>query len=152
MRTVITYGTFDMFHIGHLELINRIKDLGDKVIIAVSTDEFNLLKNKKCVIPYEQRAAIVNAIKGVDLVIPENSWEQKEHDILEHAVDLFVMGDDWTGHFDHLKAVCEVFYLPRTEGVSTTEIKDLLKGIGPDLKQEIDNMFSILESIKKELQ
>lgn len=152
MKTIITYGTFDMFHIGHLELINRIKSLGDRIVIGVSTDEFNLLKNKKSVIPYEHRAAIVSAIKGVDLVIPENSWEQKESDILKYSVDTFVIGNDWHGHFDYLKPLCEVVYLPRTEGVSTTEIKELLKGVGPGLRQEIDNLFNILESIKQELQ
>lgn len=151
MKTVITYGTFDMFHIGHLNLIKRLKEYGDRVIVAVSTDEFNLAKGKKCVIPFDQRAQIVAAISGVDLVIPETSWEQKETDIKKHSVDTFVIGADWEGKFDHLQAFCEVVYLPRTQGVSTTELKELLKGFSPELKKNMNDLFAILESVKKEL-
>ena len=150
-KTVLTYGTFDMFHIGHLNLINRIKELGSTVIIGVSTDEFNQEKGKRCVIPYAQRAEIVQAIVGVDLVIPENNWEQKRKDIEKYSVDCFVMGNDWEGKFDNLLDLCEVMYLPRTEGVSSTEIKEMLKGFSPTFKKDIDNMFSILESIRNEL-
>ncbi len=150
-KTVITYGTFDMFHIGHLELIKRIRNIGDKVIIGVSTDEFNTEKGKKCVIPYNQRAEIVKSICGVDLVIPECSWDQKTKDIKKYSVDCFVMGNDWEGRFDDLKSLCEVVYLPRTDGVSTTEIKNLLNGISPTLKEDIDKMFSILIALKKEI-
>ncbi|MBP6497614.1 MAG: glycerol-3-phosphate cytidylyltransferase [Campylobacteraceae bacterium] len=121
--TLITYGTFDMFHIGHLNLLNRLSNLGDRLIVAVSTDEFNALKGKKTLIPYDQRASIVAHIKGVDLVIPEYSWEQKIEDIQTHHVDIFAMGDDWKGQFDFLKPHCEVLYLPRTEDISTTELK-----------------------------
>jgi len=126
MKTVITYGTFDMFHIGHLKLIQRLKKLGDKLIIAVSTDEFNELKGKKTIIPFDQRAEIVENIKGVDLVIPEKSWEQKIEDIKKYNVDIFAIGDDWKGKFDFLKDYCEVIYLPRTESISTTEIKQYI--------------------------
>lgn len=126
MKTVITYGTFDMFHIGHLKLIQKLKKLGDKLIIAVSTDEFNELKGKKTIIPFDQRAEIVENIKGVDLVIPEKSWEQKIEDIKKYNVDIFAIGDDWKGKFDFLKDYCEVIYLPRTEGISTTEIKQYI--------------------------
>lgn len=127
MKKVITYGTFDLFHIGHLNILRRSKALGDYLVVAVSTDEFNALKGKKCTYPYEQRAEIVKAIKYVDEVIPENNWEQKADDIRNNNIDVFVMGDDWTGKFDFLKEHCEVIYLPRTEGISTTEIKNGLK-------------------------
>lgn len=125
-KTVITYGTFDMFHIGHLNLIKRLLPLGEKLIVAVSTDEFNAIKGKKTLIPYEQRAEIIANIKGVDLVIPENNWEQKPNDIKHYGVDIFAMGNDWEGKFDMLKAYCSVVYLPRTEDISTTEIKKSL--------------------------
>jgi len=126
LKTVITYGTFDMFHIGHLRLIERLREMGDRLIIAVSTDEFNELKGKKTLIPYEQRAEIVSNIKGVDLVIPEKSWDQKIEDVKKYNVDIFAIGDDWKGKFDFLKEYCEVVYLPRTEGISTTQIKEKL--------------------------
>lgn len=125
-KIIITYGTFDMFHIGHLKLLNRLSELGDKLIVAVSTDEFNALKGKKTLVPYEQRAQIVGAIKGVDLVIPEVNWEQKVDDIRRHNVDIFAMGNDWESKFDFLSPYCEVIYLPRTEDISTTEIKKSL--------------------------
>jgi glycerol-3-phosphate cytidylyltransferase len=126
-KTIITYGTFDMFHIGHLNLFKRLKKMGDKLIVAVSTDDFNLLKGKKTVIPYQQRAEIVEAIKYVDIVIPENNWEQKIIDVKTYNVDLFVMGDDWQGKFDFLKEHCQVEYLTRTDGVSTTMLKELFR-------------------------
>lgn len=129
MKKVITYGTFDLFHIGHLNILRRSKALGDYLVVAVSTDEFNALKGKKCTYPYEQRAEIVKAIKYVDEVIPENNWEQKADDIRNNNIDVFVMGDDWTGKFDFLKEHCEVVYLTRTEGISTTEIKNGFKNI-----------------------
>lgn len=122
-KRVITYGTFDMFHIGHLNLLNRLASLGDELIVAVSTDEFNALKGKKTLIPYEQRAEIVRNLKCVNRVIAEESWEQKQEDIKRLDIDLFAMGDDWKGKFDFLKPQCEVVYLPRTEDVSTTELK-----------------------------
>ena len=126
MKRVITYGTFDLFHYGHLNLLRRAKALGDYLIVAVSTDEFNTLKGKKCYFPYEIRKQIVETIRYVDLVIPEDSWDQKEDDIKRYAIDTFVMGDDWKGKFDELKTQCDVVYLPRTDGVSTTQIKDTL--------------------------
>lgn len=127
MKKVITYGTFDLFHIGHLNILKRAKKLGDYLVVAVSTDEFNHIKGKKCAIPDNERMAIVEAIKYVDEVIPENSWDQKPKDIKEHNIDVFVMGDDWKGKFDDLKQYCEVVYLPRTDGISTTKIKKDLK-------------------------
>ncbi len=122
-KIVLTYGTFDMFHIGHLNLLQRLSALGDKLIVAVSTDEFNAIKGKKTLIPYDQRAKIVSAIKGVDLVIPEENWDQKIDDIRSHNVDIFAMGNDWEGKFDFLSPYCEVVYLPRTEEISTSELK-----------------------------
>lgn len=130
MKTVITYGTFDLFHIGHLRLLERAKKLseGGRLIVAISTDEFNLkAKNKKAAIPYADRSAIVAGLRCVDQVIPETCWEQKAADVREYGVDLFVMGDDWRGKFDFLKAQCEVVYLPRTEGVSSSDLKERLK-------------------------
>ncbi len=128
MKKVITYGTFDLFHFGHLEILRRAKELGDYLIVAVSTDEFNWDdKEKRCVYSYEERAAIVAAIDYVDEVIPETSWEQKESNVKEHLVDVFVMGDDWEGRFDFLNPLCEVVYLPRTAGISSTEVKTTVK-------------------------
>ena len=122
-KRVITYGTFDMFHIGHLNLLNRLAELGDELIVAVSTDEFNALKGKKTLIPYEQRAQIVRNIKCVSEVIAEENWEQKVADIQKYGIDIFAMGSDWQGKFDFLQEHCQVLYLPRTEDVSTTELK-----------------------------
>ncbi len=130
-KIVLTYGTFDMFHIGHLNLLNRLKSLGDKLIVAVSTDEFNSIKGKKTLIPFEQRALIVQNIKCVDMVISEENWEQKIYDIKKYNVDIFAIGDDWQGKFDFLKNHCEVIYLPRTKNISTTELKkELNKYLG----------------------
>lgn len=125
MKRVITYGTFDLLHYGHINLLRRAKELGDYLIVAVSTDEFNLnFKNKKCYFTYEQRKMLVESIRYVDLVIPEISWEQKRADVREYHVDTFVIGDDWKGKFDFLKEEgVNVFYLPRTPEISTTQIK-----------------------------
>lgn len=128
MKKIATYGTFDMFHIGHLNLLKRCKALGDHLTVFVSTDEFNSEKNKECVIPYKHRAEIVSAIKYVDDVYPENSWNQKISDIVDNKIDVFVIGDDWQGKFDFLEDYCKVIYLPRTEGISTTQLKKMLKG------------------------
>lgn len=123
MKKVITYGTFDLFHYGHLRLLRRARFCGDYLIVAVSTDEFNRIKGKEPIYPYEQRAKIVESIKYVDKVIPETSWDQKINDIKKYDIDIFVMGADWEGKFDFLKEYCEVIYLPRTKNISTTEIK-----------------------------
>lgn len=127
MKKVITYGTFDLFHVGHLNLLKRAKELGDYLIVAVSSDEFNLGKNKVCKINDQDRMQIVEAIRYVDHVILETSWEQKIKDVQELGVDVFVMGDDWEGKFDFLKEYCEVVYLPRTQGISSTQLKEELK-------------------------
>ena len=124
MKRVITYGTFDLLHYGHINLLKRAKDLGDYLIVALSTDEFNWnSKQKKCYFSYEKRKQLLEAIRYVDLVIPEENWEQKVKDVQLYQADVFVMGDDWKGKFDFLKDYCEVVYLPRTPEISTTQIK-----------------------------
>lgn len=123
MKTVITYGTFDLLHWGHVRLLERAAKLGDRLIVGVSTDEFNAEKHKEAYHSYEHRKYILEAIRYVDLVIPETSWDQKIADVKKYNVDTFVMGSDWTGQFDFLKPYCKVIYLPRTEGISTSQIK-----------------------------
>lgn len=123
MKKVITYGTFDMLHYGHINLLRRAKALGEYLIVALSTDEFNRSKGKLCYFSYEQRKLLLEAIRYVDLVIPEETWEQKKLDINEFKVDIFCMGNDWEGKFDFLKEQCSVVYLERTPEISTTKIK-----------------------------
>lgn len=128
MKKVITYGTFDLLHYGHVNLLQRAKAQGDYLIVALSTDEFNWReKQKKCYFSYEDRKRLLEAIRYVDLVIPEESWGQKSEDVKEFKIDTFVMGDDWEGKFDFLKKECEVVYLARTPEISTTQIKNDLK-------------------------
>ena len=125
MKRVITYGTFDLLHYGHINLLKRAKELGDYLIVGLSTDAFNLNhKNKTSYFLYEERKKLLESVRYVDLVIPEESWEQKERDIEELKVDIFVMGDDWENQFDYLSEYCEVVYLPRTPEISTTRIKE----------------------------
>ncbi len=147
MTTVLTYGTFDLFHIGHLNMISRLAELGDRLVIAVSTDEFNAAKGKSSVVSYEDRATIVSSIKGVDLVIPEMSWDQKSSDIKEYDVDIFAIGDDWSGKFDELKELCEVVYLSRTEGISSTEIKQMLRVLDPAHITEMQDALSVMSRL-----
>lgn len=127
MKTVLTYGTFDLFHIGHLNLLKRAKQLGDKLIVAVSTDEFNATKGKTTLMPFEHRMELVRSVRFVDEVIAEHQWEQKIADVQQHKVDVFVMGSDWQGKFDFLTPYCEVVYLPRTDNVSSTELKSAIQ-------------------------
>ena len=125
MKRVITYGTFDLLHYGHINLLKRAKDLGDYLIVGLSTDEFNLQKDKISYFDYQQRKILLESIRYVDLVIPEISWEQKREDVKKYYADIFVIGDDWEGKFDFLKDEgVEVVYLPRTEESSTTQIKE----------------------------
>lgn len=123
MKRILTYGTYDLLHWGHINLLKRAKQNGDYLIVGLSTDEFNHIKNKKAYHSYNVRKTMLEAIRYVDLVIPESNWEQKIQDIKDYKVDIFIMGDDWKGKFDYLKEYCEVIYLPRTEGISTTQIK-----------------------------
>ena len=127
MKRILPYGTFDMLHIGHIRLLKRAKQYGDYLVVGLSTDEFNAVKGKKCVISYEQRKELLESIKFVDEVFPEDRWEQKTEDVLKYQIDTFIMGDDWLGKFDFLRPSCEVIYLPRTEGISTTQIKTTLR-------------------------
>lgn len=151
-KTIITYGTFDMFHIGHLYLLKRLKSMGDTLIVAVSTDEFNELKGKKTLIPYKQRAEIVESIRYVDTVIPETSWDQKIYDVKAHNVDVFAIGNDWNGKFDFLNEHCEVVYLDRTDGISTSELKQSLKNFLSVPKEDILRAFEILEQLKRDFE
>ena len=123
MKTVLTYGTYDLLHVGHINILKRAKELGDFFIVGLSTDEFNALKGKTSFYTYEQRKSVLEAVKYVDLVIPERSWEQKTDDVKKYNVDIFVMGDDWEGKFDFLRDYCEIKILPRTPDVSSTKAR-----------------------------
>ncbi len=149
-KRVITYGTFDMFHIGHLKLLQRLSMLGDELIVAVSTDEFNEVKNKTVLIPYAQRAEIVKNLKCVDKVIAEKNWDQKISDINEHNISLFAIGDDWKGEFDFLKEYCDVQYLTRTKDISTTQLKKSLTSFLSISKEDILGVFKVIEALKKD--
>lgn len=123
MKTVITYGTFDILHAGHVNLLRRARALGDRLVVGLSTDGFNLIKHKSSLLNYTNRKVVLEAIRYVDEVFPEKTWNQKVDDIRRFKVDVFVMGDDWAPKFDFLGAYCQVLYLPRTDGISTTAIK-----------------------------
>ena len=125
-KTVLTYGTFDLLHYGHLEILRRASLLGDKLIVGVSTDKFNEVKGKTCILPYQKRKELLESLDYVDKVIPENNWDQKATDIQDNNIDMFVMGDDWQGKFDELKVFCEVIYFPRTKGISSTKLRSIL--------------------------
>lgn len=129
MKKIITYGTYDILHYGHINLLRRARELGDYLIVGLSTDEFNKIKNKKSYYSYEERKLILEACRYVDLVFPENNWEQKIEDVKKYQADIFVMGNDWEGKFDFLKDYCKVVYLQRTPEVSTSKTKEYLKKI-----------------------
>lgn len=129
MKKVLTYGTFDLLHIGHINLLRRAKELGDFLVVGLSTDKFNEEKMKESYHSFENRKIILESIRFVDHVIPENTWDQKIQDVIDNDIDVFVMGDDWKGHFDFLKDYCEVIYLPRTIGISTSKIKTDLHSV-----------------------
>jgi glycerol-3-phosphate cytidylyltransferase len=151
-KKVITYGTFDLLHVGHIRLFERLKQLGDQLIVGVSTDEFNAGKGKRSVYSFEDRARIVGAIRHVDEVIPEHSWEQKRNDIERLGISVFAIGEDWRGRFDHLSDVCQVVYLERTEGISTTDVKAALSRISPktidDLKAALEIIDGVISTIR----
>lgn len=151
-KTIITYGTFDMFHIGHLHLLQRLKDMGEKLIVGVSTDEFNDIKKKKTLIPFDQRKEIIANIKCVDQVIAEENWEQKVHDIQKYNVDIFAIGDDWKGKFDYLEEYCEVIYLERTKNISTTQLKKSLTNFLSIPKEDILHALDVLDTLRKDFE
>jgi glycerol-3-phosphate cytidylyltransferase len=130
MRTILTYGTFDILHRGHINLLRRARALGDRLVVGLSSDEFNMGKHKSSLLNYENRKAVLEAIRYVDEVFPEETWEQKLGDIQHYEVDVFVMGDDWAGKFDFLSEHCQVIYLSRTPEISTTAIRQSLDGEG----------------------
>jgi glycerol-3-phosphate cytidylyltransferase len=149
MKTIITYGTFDLFHVGHVRLLNRLNKLGDRLIVGLSTDEFNTQKGKKALITYEDRKEVLESIKCVDLVIPENSWEQKIEDIKKYDVQIFGIGDDWLGKFDYLGDYCEVIYLERTFGISSSSIKTLTSALTQDRLLDMRNAVDAISGILK---
>ena len=127
MKTILTYGTYDVIHAGHINLLRRARALGDRLVVGLSTDEFNAGKHKSSLLNFDNRRIVLESIRYVDIVTPETAWEQKIEDVKKFQVDVFVMGDDWVGRFDFLKEHCEVVYLPRTEGISSTQIRNDLK-------------------------
>jgi len=146
-RRAITYGTFDLFHYGHLQLLRRISDLADELIVGVATDEFNTLKGKRSMITFEQRAEIVASLRMVHTVIPESNWEQKRDDIESHGVDLFVMGNDWNGKFDDLGDLCDVVYLPRTSDISSSEIRDAVHAFSPGEMERLQQSLKAISEV-----
>ena len=148
-KIIITYGTFDLFHVGHIKLLKRLHDLGDKLVVGISSDEFNDIKGKQSFFSYEERAEILLACKYVDEVFPEDNWEQKRADIKKYNADIFAMGDDWEGKFDDLKDLCEVIYLPRTEDISTTKIKKTLASLKSEELEKIESSLHDVINIVK---
>lgn len=148
MSRVITYGTFDLLHVGHVRLLKRAKELGDHLTVAVSSDLFNNRKNKKSFFSFEDRCEMVSALGCVDAVIPENDWEQKKDDIERLRIDTFVMGSDWEGKFDELGELCRVVYLPRTDGISSTHIRDALKG-PQDGRIDVQALENTVEALRQ---
>lgn len=152
MKTVITYGTFDLLHVGHIHLLERLAALGDRLIVGVSTDEFNQTKGKRSLYSYEERSKIVSSLRCVDEVLAECDWQQKARDIVQHNVDIFGIGSDWQGKFDDLKSNCEVIYLSRTPNISTTDLKKSLSMIDSEsirtIKRGLDNVLELVKAIE----
>ena len=144
MKTILTYGTFDLFHVGHVRLLKRLRALGDRLVVGLSTDEFNQGKGKNTVISYEQRREVLMACQYVDDVFPEQTWEQKREDILREKADIFAMGDDWAGKFDDLGDITDVMYLARTQDISTTEVKQMVAHIKHERKAELQHALQTL--------
>lgn len=147
MKTILTYGTFDLFHVGHVRLLKRLREMGDRLVVGCSTDAFNAVKGKTSIFSYEERVEILSACRYVDLVFPEETWEQKPDDIRKHNASVFVIGDDWSGKFDHLSEITEVYYVPRTEGISTTDIKSVLSNAQEQKILQIRNALDNLNEL-----
>lgn len=144
MKTVVTYGTFDLFHIGHVRLLKRLKSLGDRLVVGLSTDEFNHVKGKEVVIPFDDRKEVLLSCRYVDDVFEEKCWEQKREDIIREKATIFAIGDDWSGKFDDLGDIVEVLYLPRTKDVSTTDLRTVIGELENDKIKEIHNVAARL--------
>ncbi|APD85471.1 glycerol-3-phosphate cytidylyltransferase [Alteromonas sp. Mex14] len=151
MTTVVTYGTFDLFHIGHVRLLKRLHSLGDRLVVGLSSDEFNTVKGKSVVIPYADRREILLSCRYVDDVFEENCWEQKREDLEREGADIFAMGDDWIGKFDDLQDIVKVVYLPRTQDVSTTELKTVINQVYDEKLREVRNVASHLNTLIEKL-
>jgi glycerol-3-phosphate cytidylyltransferase len=151
MKTIITYGTFDLFHIGHVNLLRRLRSMGDQLVVGCSTDEFNATKGKSCIIPFQDRIDILRSCRYVDVAFPEENWAQKVNDIRKFNANIFAMGDDWSGKFDFLQEEtgCLVTYIARTPGVSTTNLKAVLRAIDQD---KIASMKNVVENLKNMLE
>jgi len=147
MKIILTYGTFDLFHIGHLKLLQRARSLGDKLIVGVSSDEFNQLKGKRSFLPYAHRSEIVEALECVDMVIPEDNWEQKELDIEKHNVDVFCMGGDWEGKFDSFREQCEVVYFDRTPEIDSTSLRSMARVFDKTAIDQLSDAHLIIEDL-----
>ncbi|EKN3338175.1 adenylyltransferase/cytidyltransferase family protein [Yersinia enterocolitica] len=151
MITIITYGTFDLFHVGHVRLLKRLNELGDKLIVGISSDEFNQIKGKNSFFSYEERAEIVSSCRYVDGVFPEHTWEQKRSDILKYKANVLGMGDDWQGKFDGFNDICSVVYLERTENVSSTKIKKSLSAVTSEdivkIEEQLHGLISIVKTL-----
>lgn len=151
MTTVVTYGTFDLFHVGHVRLLRRLRELGDRLVVGLSTDEFNEVKGKKVIIPFSDRKEILLSCKYVDDVFEEKCWEQKREDLTRESADIFAIGDDWSGRFDELEDIVRVLYIPRTKDISTTELKTVLRQFDEDKISEIKNVTSHLLELTQKL-
>ncbi len=151
-KVVLTYGTFDLFHVGHLNLLERLRALGDRLVVGVSTDEFNAGKGKRTIVRYADRLRIVQSIKCVDLAFAETSWDQKPDDIRRYDVDIFGIGDDWKGRFDELETLCQVVYLPRTQGISSSDIKEAMRILDQahvgELKRALGTLAAVVERLQ----
>ncbi|WP_100655913.1 adenylyltransferase/cytidyltransferase family protein [Alteromonas flava] len=151
MTTIVTYGTFDLYHVGHVRLLKRLKQMGDRLVVGLSTDEFNALKGKQVVIPYKDRHEILMSCRYVDHVFEEKCWEQKREDLIREKADIFAIGDDWAGKFDDLEDLVKVIYLPRTKDISTTELKTVLSYLNKEKVAELRNVVENLSTLVKQL-
>ena len=151
MTTIVTYGTFDLYHVGHVRLLKRLREMGDRLVVGLSTDEFNQLKGKQVVIPFADRREILLSCRYVDDVFEENSWEQKRADLIREKADIFAIGDDWAGKFDDLEDLVKVIYLPRTKDISTTELKTVLSYLSKEKVNEVRNVVDNLSSLIRQL-